>query len=230
MAEQSELLELFRAYNPDVWPLPIVAYVIGIAVLAFIALRPSRAVDRLASGFVALMWLWLGIVFQGMYARDVNPTLGVTYAVIFVVEAALIARTGIFQARLTFRPRANVATVVGALAIIYALVVYPLLGIALGHAYPEAALFGAAPCPTTIVTFGLFLVARPPVPRHLLTIPLIWAVLAPLAAVPQGVVEDSGLFVVGIVASALIVIRDRARSIARSTPVLVPTPRQGGPS
>ena len=226
MAEGNELLELFRTYNPDVWPLPVVAYVVGIGVLAVIFLDPSRRADRIPTGVLALLWLWLGVVFQGIYVRDVNPVLGVAYAAIFIVEAALIARAGIVKRNLAFRPAASMATIFGGLSIFYALVIYPLLGIALGHAYPEAALFGAAPCPTTIVTFGLFLLVRPPFPKHLLAIPLVWAVLAPLAAVPQGVVEDSGLFVVGIVATALIVIRDGfGRSVHNiEQAVVIPSP------
>ena len=226
MSEQSELLELFRNYNPDVWPLPIIAYVVGVAVLVLIVLRPSRTVDRFAAGMLAFLWLWLGIVFQAIYVRDVDPALGVAYAAIFVVEAVLIARAGIVQGKLGFRPAANVATIFGGLAIFYALVVYPLLGIALGHGYPEAALFGVAPCPTTIVTFGLFLIVRPPFPKHLLAIPLVWAVLAPLGAVPQGVVEDSGLFVVGLVAAALVLIRDGFHTaVRRPTTAAIPSPR-----
>jgi hypothetical protein len=93
----------------------------------------------------------------------------------------------------------------------YALVVYPLLGIALGHPHPEAPLFGAAPCPTTIVTFGLLLFARPPLPTHLLVVPMAWAILGPLGAVPQGATEDIGLFIVGVIAVGLVVVRDGLR-------------------
>jgi hypothetical protein len=81
----------------------------------------------------------------------------------------------------------------------------------LGHPYPEAPLFDAAPCPTTIVTFGLLLFARAPLPTHLLALPLAWAILGPLGAVPQGATEDIGLFVVGIIAVGLVVVRDRLR-------------------
>jgi Family of unknown function (DUF6064) len=203
--------QLFSTYNPDVWPLPIVAYALGIGCLAVIALRPSRRTDRLVAGLLALAWLWLGAVFQGIYARELSPLLGTAYAVIFVVEAGLIARAGVIGSDIAFRPGRNIATIAGILAIGYALVVYPLLGVMFGHGYPEAPLFGAAPCPTTIVTFGLFLFARPPFPTHVLAIPMAWAILGPLGAVPQGATEDVGLFIVGVVALALILVRDRVR-------------------
>jgi hypothetical protein len=91
-----------------------------------------------------------------------------------------------------------------------------VIGVALGHGYPEAPLFGMAPCPTTIATFGLLLLVRSPLPRHLLTIPLVWAVVAPLAAVGHGYPEDLGLFVVGVAALVIIVARDRRTPRARS--------------
>ena len=61
------------------------------------------------------------------------------------------------------------------------------------------------------MTFGLLLLARPPLPTHLLVVPLAWAILGPLGAVPQGATEDIGLFVVGIIAVGLVVVRDGLR-------------------
>jgi hypothetical protein len=218
MAEENQLLQLFRTYNPDVWPLPIVAYVLGFGALALIVFRPSRATDRLVSGLLAVMWLWLGIVFQGIYVRDVSPVLGLLGAAIFVTGAILIGRAGILRGELAFRPAANLPTLVGGLTLAYALVIYPLLGVALGHPYPAAPLFGAAPCPTTIATFGLFLLARGPFPAHLLVLPMAWAILGPLGAVQQGVVEDVALFVVGVATVAIVLAREgfqrRAAAVA----------------
>jgi len=211
MTDTNQLLELFRTYNPDVWPLPIVAYVVGIGALALIAFRPSRGTDRLVAGLLALVWLWLGVVFQGIYVRDVSPVLGLIGAAVFTGGAVLIARAGVLRGELAFRPGGNLATPVGVLAIGYALVIYPLLGVAFGHPYPEAPLFGAAPCPTTIVTFGLFLFVRPRFPAHLLALPMVWAILGPLGAVQQGVVEDIALFVVGVLAVAIVLVRDGLR-------------------
>jgi hypothetical protein len=219
MTESSPLLELFRTYNPDVWPLPVVAYGLIIGAVILIAARPSRLTDRLVSGLLAVAWLWLGIVFQGIYVRDVSPVLGLIGAAIFVGGALIIARAGVLHGELAFRPGANLATGLGILAIGYALVVYPLLGIALGHPYPEAPLFGAAPCPTTIATFGLFLLVRPPFPAHLLAMPMAWAILGPLGAVQQGVVEDAFLFVIGAVTLVAIVMRGRRpRQLPASSP------------
>jgi hypothetical protein len=219
MTEPDALLDLFARYNPAVWPLPIVAYGLAIFAFALIIWRPSRATDRVVVGLLAAHWLFLGVVFQGIYVRDVDPTLGIVYAAIFILEGALLILPGAYRDRLAFRAERTPATLLGVLAIVYALVVYPVLGVALGHPYPEAPLFGAAPCPTTIVTFGLFLLARPPFPKLALAIPLIWSIVAPLAAVQRGVYEDVGLFVFGVLAVVLILWRDRAITRLARRPV-----------
>jgi hypothetical protein len=209
MKQPDELLALFADYNPAIWPLQVVAYVAAAAVLVLIVVRPSRTTDRLVVGFLAALWLFIGVVFQGIYVRDIDETLSVAYAAIFLAQAVLLVGMGIIGARLVFRVERTPAAIIAAAAIAYSLVVYPLLGVAFGHPWPEAPLFGAAPCPTTILTFGLFLLVRPPFPKVLLVVPLIWAVLATPAAVGRGVYEDVALLAVGVLATAVLIWRDR---------------------
>jgi hypothetical protein len=116
---------------------------------------------------------------------------------------------GVVRGELVFRRRSGISGAVGWAAIAYAVAVYPLIGAALGHGWPESPLLGMAPCPTTIFTFGLLLLAAPPLPRGLLVIPLAWAVLAPPAAMARGVYEDAGLLLAGILTVVLVLVRDR---------------------
>lgn len=215
-AASSELGELFARYNPAVWPGHLVAYAAGIGALALLVWRPGATASRITSGLLAAAWLWLGVVFHGLYATDVDPVLGGAYAVAFVAQAMLLVRAGVVRDDLVVTSGHGPVGVVGWSALAYALIIYPLLGIALGHGYPEAPLFGMAPCPTTIATFGLLLLARPPLPRHLFVVPLLWAVLGPLGAVPQGMIEDLGLFAVGVLAVAVVLVGDRRRPAVRA--------------
>jgi hypothetical protein len=89
------------------------------------------------------------------------------------------------------------------------MVIYPLLGLGFGHSYPRAGMFGVAPCPTTIFTFGILLWATKPVPAYLLIIPLLWSFFGIIAAVNWRVHEDYGLVVAGVLGTILILIRNR---------------------
>jgi hypothetical protein len=93
--------------------------------------------------------------------------------------------------------------------IVYAMIIYPILGTLLGHGYPRSPSFGVAPCPTTIFTFGLLLLTSARVPKSLLVIPFLWSLLGFTAAFLLGVPEDIGLLVAGFLGVALLFWRDR---------------------
>lgn len=217
VADQADgLRRLFSGYNPTVWPGHLLAYAaIGVALVGILG-RPGRWSDRLTSGVLAAAWLWLGVVFFGRHAAQTDPLLGAIYGAMFVYQAFLFVGDGVLGDRLALEACTRATSRVGWAALGYALVAYPLIGLALGLGYPESPLFAMAPCPTAIATFGLLLLARPPLPKHLLVIPSIWAVLAPLAAVGHGYLQDLGLFVVGALAVALILRRDRVRGDDRA--------------
>jgi hypothetical protein len=207
----NELLDLFTRYNEDLWPLHTIAYAVGVAAVALLFARRRDRADRAIAGLLAALWLWLGVVFQGLYATDVEVVLGTAYAVMFVLQAYLLLRHGVLRGELVFRRGSGISGVVGWSALAYAVVVYPLIGAGLGHGWPESPLLGMAPCPTTILTFGLLLLAAPPVPRRLLVVPFAWALLAPPAAMARGVYEDAGLLLAGVLTVVLVLVRDRHR-------------------
>jgi hypothetical protein len=61
--------------------------------------------------------------------------------------------------------------------------------------------------PTTIFTFGLMLLSRPPRLSSLIFIPACWAVVAGVAAVRLGMWEDHGLVVAAIVATIVVLMQ-----------------------
>ncbi len=54
------------------------------------------------------------------------------------------------------------------------------------------------PCPTTIFTLGLLMLADRAVPIRLLAIPMIWALIGSSAAVLIGMPEDLDLLTAGL--------------------------------
>lgn len=82
------------------------------------------------------------------------------------------------RADLVIRPRRDLASVLGAVVIAYALLAYPAIEMLAGHPLSTLPVFGLSPCATVIFFFGLLLWARPPAPKYLLLLPLAWALNA----------------------------------------------------
>lgn len=199
---------LFEAYNLAIWPAQLVAYGLGLLVLALV-LKPSGPGSALIGAIVAAFWLWNGIVYHWMFFTPINFAAPV-FAALFVIEALLLLWRFVLRRDLTFRFQRDLTGSVGVSLMIFALAVYPLLGLAAGHGWPESASFGVAPCPTVIFSFGTFLVARPRVPFAILAIPLLWALIGGSAVWLLGIPEDILLPVAGLV-TLLLVVRQRRR-------------------
>jgi hypothetical protein len=145
-----QILGVFVAYNEAVWPSQVLAYLLGLLMLALVA-RPTAQRNRVVAGGLAKGWAgWLGWTL-----------------------------------------------------LVYAGIVYPLLGQRLGHGYPATPMFGITPCAVTIFTFGLFLLTTAPVPRRLMVIPLIWSLIGGSATFLLDLPQDWLLLVSGLSLAAL---------------------------
>ena len=191
-----QFFEVFRAYNGAIWPAQIFAYLLGIVAVVALA-RPGRVADRLVSAILALLWLWVGLGYDIGYFAPVNPA-AYAFGALFVVQAILFVRAGVIGDRLSFGFALGLLPLLGVAFLIYAMVIYEMLGQVAGHGLMKGPLFGVAPCPTAIFTFGLLMMAQKPVPWWLLPIPVLWALIGTSAAVTLGVPEDYGLLVAAI--------------------------------
>lgn len=202
-----QFFNVFEAYNAAIWPAQIIAYFIGIGAVA-LALRENRRSGRIVSGILALFWIWMGVFYHMIYFSAINPAAW-AFGALFVLEGLLFIIVGSMRSRLSFNFDLKPIPIVGAVFIMYAMVMYPLLGLAFGHWYPRAPMFGVAPCPTTIFTFGLLLWAKKPVPIYILAVPLIWSIIGTMAAIGLQVPQDYGLGIAGIVGTILVIKRNR---------------------
>jgi len=203
-----QFLDVFARYNEAIWPAQIGAYVLGALVVALAVVR-TRVSDRAVAFLLAASWAFVGGAYHMAYFSRVNPVADV-FGAFFLLQAVLFIVAGA-SGRLTFGFASTPRHAVGLAFIAYAAVVYPLLGLAAGHAYPYAPMFGVTPCPTTIFTFGVLLLADDRVPRWLLPIPLLWSLVGVSAAVQLGFREDLGLVVAGVIGSVLIASRGATR-------------------
>lgn len=194
---------VFTAYNEAVWPAQLLLTGAAVAVVALAAWRGERA-GRWAGGFLSLLWLWTGVVYHLLHFTAVNPAAH-AFGALFVVQGLLFFWWGAARGRLELAWKLDAYGIVGGIILLYALVAYPLLGFAAGHSYMASPTFGA-PCPAVIYTFGLLVLARR-VPWWLLVIPAAWAVVGSSAVFAFGVVQDAGLLVSAIAATAMLLHR-----------------------
>jgi hypothetical protein len=202
-----QFFDLFGTYNDAIWPSQIVAYLLGITALG-LALKENRKSSRIVSAILALFWIWIGIVYHIIHFSGIN-TAAIVFGAFFTLEGLLLLHIGTINKNLSFAFHLRPLPVLGSSFIIYAMVIYPLLGLNFGHTYPKTPMFGVAPCPTTIFTIGILLWATKPVSVCLLAIPFAWSIIGMGAALNLGVLQDYGLVVVGILGTASILLQNR---------------------
>ena len=198
---------VFEQYNRAIGPAPVVAYALGLAVLALV-FRPVPGAGRIVAAILGIMWAWNGVAYHLMHFAQIN-FMAPIFAAFFVVQGLLFAWTGVVRGKIAFRFRPDPVGWTGLGLAVFALAVYPLLGALAGHGWPRAAMFGVSPCPTTIFTLGLLLTIEGRTPLHLVAIPVLWSLVAGTAVWLLDVPEDLALPLAGLVALGLVFRKNR---------------------
>lgn len=204
-----EFLGILGAYNQTIFPLQWIGYLLGLVVIYFV-FRPSRIGDRIISGVLAMYWLGMGVGYHLQWFTLINPA-AYLFGIAFIIQGMWFLYAGILRPQIHFSFTPSIPGFAGLVFILYAMSVYPLLNIWFGHEYPAMPLFGSAPCPTTIFTFGLLVLARTRLPYYLLVIPFLWSLIGVSAALQLGMWEDLGLVIAGLVGAMLVIYSNRRR-------------------
>jgi len=197
-----QFFHVFAQYNNAVWPMQVVLTLLAVAAVLLL-FSQFAAANRLISEVLALLWAWMAIAYHFVFFTAINPAAWF-FGGLFLAAALLFVWIGVVREQLQFRARKDVWGWLGGLLIVYALILYPLLGWWLGHRYPALPTFGL-PCPTTIFTLGILLFAQAPVPRSTFIVPLLWSAIGTLAAVRLNVPQDLGLLVAGLIAAKFLI-------------------------
>ncbi len=211
-----QFYSVFRDYNTAVWPVQIALILLAISALALVVLG-YRNSGRWISLILSLLWLWMAVVYHGIFFSRINPAAYV-FAFLFLAGSALFGWYGFIQGRMSFQPlRAGVA-MLGWSLVLYAMVVYPASLYAAGHHFPWIPTFGL-PCPTTLFTIGLLVFLRRPFPRIILVVPILWCAIGAQAAFLLGVPQDLGLLVAAVVGVTLFIRGKRPPETATQGPM-----------
>ena len=200
-----QLLAVFANYNLQIWPMQILAYLLGLVAL-LLAFRNVLWATRVIVSILAFFWIWVGLLFWLPSARQ-GFTLGYAFSAMFVLEGVLFLKQAV-KPTLSFGTDKKSQKILGLIFILYTMVGYPLLGLLIGHTYPHTPPFGLAPCPLIIFSFGIFLLATSQVSILLLAIPFIYG-LSGIIWVSKGMWEDIGLIISSLIGSALILHRNK---------------------
>jgi hypothetical protein len=212
---QHEFFDLLADYNAALWPAVAALWVASVLVCARLMLS-QRPPNRWIGGLLAVHWGWAGVAYHLAFFTRINPAAWL-FAAIFLVPAALFVWFGVIRDQLSFTSRRTTWWPIGWTLVAYALV-YPAINAVQHDSLLRIPTFGL-PCPTTILTGGLLLLASPR-SRALAIIPPIWSVIGGSAAVLLGVSADYALPATGI-ALAVFALRksDRSPSVAALQPV-----------
>jgi hypothetical protein len=213
MIPANEWWAVLQHYNETIFPAQIALYLLAAGVVGIFIWKPGEIASRLAKGFFALAFGWIGLVFflalgRELPAHNAQAFLFLSLAGLFSLD--LVTNTSLF--RMPDGGWRKIATLTGfglALA-------YPLVGLLMGRPFSGWIIPGAFPCPTTALALVFMATTNSPRKRrwlYLATIGLLllWAIPFPiLIQIPQfGAYEDGIMVVLGVYALVSWLLRGR---------------------
>lgn len=196
-----QFLGVFKSYNETIFPLQIFFYLMA-GTIVFLSLKTSAWSDKIINSILAFFWLWMGIAYHILFFSTINKAAWL-FGVLFTIQGLLFFYYGVLKQGIRYKVRQDTPGLMGTILVIFALIVYPVLGYLFDHVYPSVPVFGV-PCPTTIFSFGILLWSDKKVPVTLLIIPFSWSLVGFSAATVLGMREDFALVVAGLLATALL--------------------------
>lgn len=201
-----QFLAIFKRYNEAVFPFQMILFAMGVITI-YLAFKPNRISDNAIITILALLWMWMGITYHIVFFSIINPA-AYFFGILFIIQGIIFLLVGLLQNKLLFRIHKDIYGITGIFLMLLALIIYPLLGIILGHIYPTSPTFGL-PCPTTIFTFGLLLLNEKKTPALIIVIPLMWSIIGFMAAFQFGILEDYFLLISSLLTVSLLMYRNK---------------------
>ena len=201
----SQFFQVFENYNSSLFPVPILIMLLGLGTLVLLHSKKTKK-DKLIGSFLGLLWIWNGLVYHLLFFTDINPA-ACLFGGIFILQGLLLL-VQTFKDRLNFTFHSLAKNAIGYFLIVFALFVYPLIGYLVEGSMVRTITLGL-PCPSTILTFGFFLMTDAKFPKYLLIIPTIWSIIGISAVANFGVYQDLMLPIAALLANFILIRRKR---------------------
>ena len=102
---QEQFFDLFAAYNVALWPVLLALWITSV-VASVLLLSSRRPPSRWISALLTGHWIWSALAYHVAFFTTINPVAW-AFAALFLVQAALVFRSGVVQGRLSFVPLRN---------------------------------------------------------------------------------------------------------------------------
>ena len=208
---REQFFDLFAAYNGALWPAAVALWIASALIVA-LRLSARRPHDRWISVLLAGHWAWAALAYHVAFFTRINPAAWL-FAALFFGQAVLLFRVGVVQRCLSFAPWGNAWAPLAWALIGYSLA-YPAIN-AIDHLNLLRIPTFGLPCPTTIFTAGVLMLATPRSWR-LSTVPVIGSAVGGSATFLLGVNADAALPIAGM---ALAIFSLRRTTLSSCQPV-----------
>lgn len=169
--------------------------------------RKNEYSNRIISLTLAILWLWVGLVFGILVFGPVPvvmagielPGTWYLFGGIFTIHGIILLYFGVIKDTVSITWNPGPRQFIGLILILFGLIVYPLVGFATGRVFPEYPIFGIAPCPVAAFTIGLLLWSdeRPSLP--LAIIPIFWGFMGLAPVLFYEVYADIGTVLAALI-------------------------------
>ena len=193
-------------YNNAIWPAQLISYALAVVIIIH-SIKQWKVSNEINTTIIAIIWIWNVAVTEMLFFSKFQTQYYV-WGILWILQGIFFIIIG-FKHTFNYKIQKNWYSYAGILFILYALVVYPLIGSFLGHGFPRGPIFGVAPCPVCVFTFGVLLFVDKKIPISVLLFPLLWAILSLYPIIMMGIIADVGEIVVAVIGFTLIVIRNR---------------------
>lgn len=199
-----QFFDIIEKYNLSIAPFQIIILLLGILCLIFLHTK-SLTKDKLIGIYLGLVWIWIGIAYHLVFFTIINNAAYI-FGGLFILQGLLILFNTLFKNRLIFTFTFKTKDYFGYFFILYGLIIYPIISYLVEGSFERTIVMGL-PCPSTIFTFGFFLLTSIKFPKYLLIIPSLWAIVGLSAAINIGVIQDLMIIISAVTADIILLRR-----------------------
>jgi Family of unknown function (DUF6064) len=200
-----QFFNVIEKYNLNIFPFQLIILLLGIACLFLLHSKLSSK-DNFIGIYLGVLWIWMGVAYHLAFFTAINKA-AFLFGGIFILQGLLILYSTLIKNRLIFKFTLQTQDYLGYFFILDGLIIYPTISYFIEGSFGRTILIGL-PCPSTIFTFGFFILTSNKFPKYLLIIPSLWAVVGLSAAINIGVFQDVMILIAAIIANMILIRRN----------------------